>query len=133
MFARREKWWWWEAHGGRGYDFCGKSAQSQKGRKIASYRRVTSLRRARHASFDRDGRHRHVTGCYFHNSKSTSAIKADMVGTNSSRDNRITLVAVASFAAGVVVASVVFRRREKKRRKVSRLNGEQTYMQTLFN
>ena len=51
---------------------------------------------------------------------------ADMVGTNSSRDNRITLVAAASFAAGVVVASVVFRRREKRRRKVSRLNGEQT-------
>ena len=49
-----------------------------------------------------------------------------MVGTNSSRDNRITLVAAASFAAGVVVASVVFRRREKRRRKVSRLNGEQT-------
>ena len=56
----------------------------------------------------------------------TSPIKADMVGTNSSRDNRITLVAAASFAAGVVVASVVFRRREKRRRKVSRLNGEQT-------
>ena len=56
----------------------------------------------------------------------TSPIKADMVGTNSSRDNRITLVAAASFAAGVVVASVVFRRREKRRRKVSRLNGEKT-------
>ena len=56
--------------------------------------------------------------------------KPTMVGTNSSRDNRITLVSAASFAAGVVVASVVFRRREKRRRKVSRLNGEQTVVMT---
>lgn len=49
-----------------------------------------------------------------------------MGGTSisSSRDNRITLVAAASFAVGVVVASVIFRQREKRRRKVSRLNGE---------
>jgi len=48
------------------------------------------------------------------------------ISNSNSRDNRITLVAAASFAAGMLVASVVFRRREKKRRKVSRLNAGAT-------
>ena len=55
-----------------------------------------------------------------------------MAGTSnsSSRDNRITLVAAASFAVGVVAASVIFRHREKKRRKINRLNGESSRVES---
>ena len=58
-----------------------------------------------------------------HQSKN-NGIMGDTSNNSSSRDNRITLVAAASFAVGVVAASVIFRQREKRRRKVSRLNGE---------